>query len=288
MLPLPCLVLLLPCLPAAELPGGANTLLDRQLGDLVKAKDHPGVIRLLEGLPARERGRHAFQWLNALRRTEQWERLRGECVVALGDNAGRPGLLLTMASFLQGEALSRLGRHREALELYLRVGQGGDPNGHLLACHEATMLGDWKAQETAAGALVAKAPGNGEYQGLLGMAVAKQGRFAEAEVSLLESVRLRPEGAMAWADLACCRNERGAYAEAFEAATRALAAEPRLLEGLCNRGRACMGLTRYREGRDDYAAALALQPADPILVRNLKANITMADQYLAYRKPKAR
>ena len=93
--------------------------------------------------------------------------------------------------------------------------------------------------------------------------------------------------AMTWADLSCCYNEEARYQEALDAGAKAIALDAKLMEGWCNRGRAYMGLKQYKEGRDDYAAALALGPPDPVLVANLKANIDMADKYLAYKTTKS-
>jgi len=186
----------------------------------------------------------------------------------------------------KGVALSRLGRHREALDWYRDAGMGGDITAWMEAADAASALADWKALLECAEALVDRYPTNGTYLGLRGEALAKLERYAEAEPALNEAVHLTPKRAMSWADLACCLNERAAYTEAFEAADRAVALDPRLLEGWCNRGRACVGLKKYKQGRDDYAAALALGPRDPALVRNLRMNIEMADKYLAYRAPK--
>jgi tetratricopeptide (TPR) repeat protein len=279
----PCLPLLLCLQPAPQGPVDRASIQAR-LRTLAAAKDWAATADLIESLPAQARAEFDFAWLESLLKASRWERL-----LAVAEEMARTGQGPSR-SFLvrfKGIALSRLGRHQEALDWYREAGRGGDITAWMEAADEATACPDWKALLECAEALVDRYPTNGTYLGLRGEALAKLGRYAEAETALDEAVHLAPKRAMSWADLACCLNERAAYAEAFEAAGKAVALDPRLMEGWSNRGRACMGLKRYKEGRDDYAAALALGPRDPALVRNLRMNIEMADAYLAYRAPKA-
>jgi tetratricopeptide (TPR) repeat protein len=277
MLFLPALILLLSHQDAPPVPMISPQDLDRQLDALSKAKDWKGMADLFEGMTPGQRGDRLYNWAVTLERAGRWERL---LAVSSGPAPNR------LPPHFKGRALSELGRHREALVWFQEAGKRGDVSGYLEGCNEALVLADWKAYQAIADVLIDKYPTNGAYLGMRGEALAKQGRFAEAEVSLTEAVALTPKRAMSWADLACCRNERARYGEAHEAANQAVTLDPKLLEGLCNRGRAAIGLKRYREGRDDYAAALALNPKDPVLVRNLKANVSMADKYLSYQASK--
>jgi tetratricopeptide (TPR) repeat protein len=273
----PALILLLSLQDAPPGPTLTAPDLDRQLDALNKAKDWKGLADLFERLTPGQRRERLYNWAVTLERAGRWQRL---LEVASGPVPNR------LPPHFKGRALSELGRHHEALAWFQEAGQRGDVSGYLEACNEALALADWKAYQAIAEVLIDKYPTNGAYLGMRGEALAKQGRFAEAEVSLTEAVALTPKRAMSWADLACCLNERAHYGEAHEAAQQAVSLDPRLLEGLCNRGRAAIGLKRYREGREDYAAALALGPKDPLLVRNLKGNIAMADKYLAYQAAK--
>ncbi len=281
-IPVPILPLLLCLQPAPHVQSDLASIRAR-LQVLAAAKDWAGSADLIESLPAPARVEFAFTRLECLAKASQWERL-----LAVTEELARSwqGPSRSFLVRFRGVALSRLGRHREALDGYREAGKGGDVTAWLGAADAATALADWKALLECAEALVDRYPTNGTYLGVRGEALAKLGRYAEAEPALDEAVHLEPKRAMSWADLACCMNERAAYAEAFEAADKAVALNPRLIEGWCNRGRASIGLKHYKQGRDDYAAALALGPKDPALVRNLKMNIEAADKYLAYRAPK--
>ncbi len=281
-IPAPFLPLLLCLQPAPQAPWD-RAAVQARIQALAAAKNWAGGADLIESLPAPARTELAYSWLENLAKASRWERLLAvtEELARVGHGPSRSLLVR-----FKGIALSRLERHQEALDLYREVGRGGDITGWMEAADAATALADWNALLECAEALVDRYPTNGTYLGVRGEALAKLGRYAEAEPALDEAVHLEPKRAMSWADLACCMNERAAYAEAFEAAGKAVALDPRLIEGWCNRGRASVGLKHYKQGRDDYAAALALGPKDPALVQNLKMNIEAADKYLAYRAPK--
>jgi len=270
------------CLQPAPPPPAAPSL-DARIQALSTARNYGALADLLETLPPEARAERAYQRLEALYRAARWARLLEVCE----ESARTKSVPAAQLVRFKGDALSRLGRHAESLAWFREAGRAGDIMSWMQAADEASALGDWKSLLECAEALVDRYPTNGTYLGIRGEALAKLGRFKEAEPALDEAVHLTPKRAMSWADLACCLNERAAYTEAFEAADRAVTLDPRLMEGWCNRGRACMGLQRYKQGRDDYAAALALGPRDPVLVRNLKMNIEMADKYLAYRAPAA-
>jgi tetratricopeptide (TPR) repeat protein len=282
MMIVPSLILLL-----AAAPPGYQTSLDRPVAlekrvqELSKAKDWGALADFFEALPPEQSRKFSYEWLSSLDGSGRWQRM-----LDLSVTMGRLGPLPYLAHF-KGKALSQLGRHREALDWYRDNGNKGDVRNQMMACNEALVLRDWVALQESAEGVLAKYPLDGIYLGLKGEALAKQGRFQEAEAPLNEAVHLAPRIAMNWADLACCHNEAARYPEAFEAASQALLLDPRLMEGLQNRGRACVGMKRYREGRADYAAALALKPDDEVLVRNLKANLAAMDAFLAHPQPKS-
>ncbi|MBK8794592.1 MAG: tetratricopeptide repeat protein [Holophaga sp.] len=258
--------------------------MDKRINELRKAKNWAAVADELEALPQKQRLERSYFWLESLERSGRWARLLEVCEVTV--LLGKPGSNPFLTHF-KGKALSELGRHAEALAWFCEGGKKGDITAYLEASNEAQALSDWKTLLEIAEVLVDRYPTSGAYLGLKGQALAKLGRYDDAELALNESVHLVPKGAMNWADLACCYNEHGKYQEAYDAAAQAVALDPRLMEGLCNRGRACFGLKRYKEGRDDYATALALNPQDAAIVRNLKLNISMADKFLAHRETKA-
>jgi tetratricopeptide (TPR) repeat protein len=273
---MPALLLLLAQQPAAPVP--AETV-NRRLMEWNKAGDFGAIADYFETLPPRQRVDYMYAWLAALEKARRWERILALCEDPLFRNKEGKSIL---PNHFKGRALAELGRHREALAWHLASGKGGDLSSYMAGWNEALALGDWASSLVCAEALVGRYPTNGNYLGMKGEALAKLGRYEEAEASLNEAVHLAPGRAMTWADLACCHNEAARYEEALDAASRAVALDAKLMEGWCNKGRARMGLKQYREGRDDYAAALALQPKDPALVANLKLNIDMADKYLAH------
>ena len=276
MLPAPTLLLLLALQPAVSYK---QPIEDQRIEAFQLAKNWEGLAEYMETFTPQQRANRLYAWQEALEKSRRWARLLEVCEELARRNKGEAEPVLT---HFKGRALSELGRHSEALVWFRDAGKRGDTAGYLEACHEAVTLADWKALQGVAEALVEKFPTNGVYLGVLGEALAKQGRFQEAEAPLNEAVHLAPKRAMSWADLACCYNERAEYAQAHEAASQAVLQDPKLMEGWSNRGRACMGLKRYKEGREDYAAALALGPKDPAVVQNLTRNIAEADRYLAY------
>jgi len=271
------------CLHAQGSADSASSI-DKRLSELLKAKDWGSIADLMETLTAKERERRGDTWILALNKAGRWERLVQACDEVLPQIEASAGPRFGVERAMRAQALSRLNRHEEALDAHRTNGGLGSLAGYRNACVEARLLGNWKALQECAEAVLAKEPTNGECLAMKGESLARQARYPEAEPVLLEASHLVPGRAMTWADLACCLNERGAYQEALRAADQALQIDPRLMEGLCNHGRACFGLKRYRDGRKDFAAALALGPADPALVQNLKLNVKMADRYLAETK----
>lgn len=270
-------------LSAQHLPSldSANPV-DRLVIPLYEAKAWSKLADHFETLGPKDRGRLLNLWLQSLHHAQRWERLLAVCEAVIPQQESKSGPQMSNARSLRALALSRLGRHAEAMAAHAENGRLGFPAGFENACSEAQALQDWGALAAYAAALAKTQPGLG--LSLKGEALAKQLKFGEAEPVLLEALKLAGHTAMAWADLACCRVERQAYLEAVEAANRALVLEPKNLEALYNRGRARFGLKQYREGREDLASALATGQADASMAQTLQQNIAMADRYLAYRE----
>ncbi|HLO67226.1 MAG TPA: tetratricopeptide repeat protein [Holophaga sp.] len=275
-MPLPAFLIV--CALHGEAPLDSRAIMAR-LDALARARDWAGQAAYIEGLPPANRLDLALNWADALVRSSQWAKLLALCDdPALRGKDGRPLFPLRA----RAAALGGLGRYREAVVAYREMLKGGDILAALSGWNASLGAADWKAAEEFGSALAAKFPTSGEYVGMHGEALSRQGRFKEALVVLEKAAALSPRRAMTWADLGCCLNEAGRYQEAYDAASKAVELDPRNMEGWQNRGRACMGLKRYEEGRDHYAMALSLNPEDPAVAANLRHNIAAADAYLAY------
>jgi tetratricopeptide (TPR) repeat protein len=266
------------------LPGDAAAL-ELRLDALRKTKDWDAIAATCEAMAPEQRKAHLFTWAEALEKGARWKRLLQICEEpAYLDAKGRSDL----PAHFKGRALLELKRLPEALAWQMASARKGEVLVYLEAWNTALALADWKTALECARALGERFPTNGDYLGMQGEALSKLARYKEAEERLFEALHLAPKRAMTWADLSCCYNEEARWQEAYDAAGKAVALNPKLMEGWGNRGRAAMGLKRYQEGRDGYAAALALGPVDPVVAANLKANIAMADRYLAYANGKAK
>jgi tetratricopeptide (TPR) repeat protein len=184
----------------------------------------------------------------------------------------------------EAQALSRLGRHGEAAVAHLQNGRLGLALGLTNALAEFRAAQDFPGLLATADEILAQKPRHPEALVYRGEALAKLGRWEEAEPALNTAVEVDPKATMAWADLSCCLVERQAFREAVQAADKALALDPTHLEALYNRGRARFGLRQYREGRDDMAAALASGRADSALADSLRQSIGQAERYLAHQE----
>lgn len=253
--------------------------------ELQKAKDWTGLADFLETLTPAQRGKHLMSWMESLNRAKRWERLLDVCDASLPQIEAKTGPRLGVPRLLRAHVLTQLQRHGEARLAHAENGALGYLDGYENACAEARADNDWESLAVHAKALAASKPGLG--LSLHGEALCKQLKFQEAEPVLEKAITLPGATAMAWADLACCRVERNAYAEAISAANQALTLEPHNMEAHYNRGRAHFGLKQYQEGREALAAALATGQADPSMTENIRTNIAMADRYLAHQEKKA-
>lgn len=102
---------------------------------------------------------------------------------------------------------------------------------------------------------------------LLGLALFRQGRHAQAGEAFSRATGLDPQRASAWANLAAALNHSGAAAAAVEAGQRAVALAP-TLEALNNLGAALDHAGRATEAAECYRRALAQWPS-AVLWNNL-------------------
>ena len=262
-----------------ELAPGVSPL-DAQILNLQKAENWGALADLFEGLDAKARGLRLGIWLEALRKSARWSRL-GEILDAAIPQYDALGRKATQERLLRALAFEKLNQPAAALEMYLQLGDLGDSNGFTLAGNLASRLGDRAALQRAADGLYTKFPKAPEGWAWRGEALFRERKYAEAEPFFLTAVELDPRQTASWVNLSGCRNTRGAYLEAIEAADRALALDPRKLEARFNRALALIGLKRYQEGREDMVKALALNPASAEARTQIEENIRMADAYLA-------
>lgn len=249
---------------------------------LLKAKDWGGLADWFETVPPTTRGRYYEWWIQALNRSQRWERLLVVCEALQPQLEAKSGPRLATYRLYRAQALGQLGRHAEAAAAHAENGRLGYPDGFPNACAEARMAEDWNTLLTYADELLSKRPEDATGTASKGEALARLGRFDEAEPILRAALTRDPKIPYAWNNLGRCLNEKKAWAEACEAFDKALALEANQLEALFNRGRARFELKRYRESRDDFRAALALQPDNLLLAENLR----QAERYALLPEPK--
>lgn len=262
---------------AAPLPPGLQARLDA----LEKAKDYPGVADLIEGLTPRQRGHLLETWMGALAKSGRPGRLLEVCDAAIPQMDAPTGPRLSTARIFRAQALGALNRPGEAWGVHLENAILGYAPGYSNACIEARRAEDWKALVKCADAWTSAVPTAAEAMAWKGEALAKQSLWAEAEPLLRSAAQQLPTRTTIWLDLSACCFHREAFQEAWEAADRALKLDANLPEGLFNRGQAACALHRYREGRSDFAAALALKSTGPEFAQLLRSCIAAADRSLA-------
>lgn len=251
---------------------------------LIKSKNWGGLADWFETVPPATRGKHYEWWIQALNRSQRWERLLVVCEALQPQLEAKSGPRLATYRLYRAQALSQLGRHAEAALAHGENGRMGYSDGFPNACAEARLASDWNALLAFADELLQKHPEEALGLAWRGEALARMARLTEAEPALRAAVAKDPRLAYAWNNLGRCLNEEKAWMEACEALDKALALEPNQLEALFNRGRARFELKRYQESRDDFRAALALSPGDPVLAENLR----QAERYAALPAPKKR
>ncbi|WP_243301424.1 tetratricopeptide repeat protein [Geothrix oryzisoli] len=249
---------------------------------LIKGKNWAGLADWFESVPPATRGKYYEWWIQALNRSQRWERLVAVCEALQPQLEAKTGPRLATYRLYRAQALSQLGRHAESAQAHGENGRLGYQDGFPNACAEARLAQDWNALLSFADEFLQKRPEEALGLAWRGEALARLGRLTEAEPALRAAVAKDPKIAFAWNNLGRCLNEEKAWAEACEAMDKALALEPNQLEALFNRGRARFELKRYKESRDDFRAALALRPDDPVLAENLR----QAERYAALPEPR--
>jgi len=260
-----------------------GTTLPPKLEALLKAKDWSGLADWFETVPPATRGKYYEYWLQSLNRSQRWERLVTVCEALQPQLEAKTGPQLGTYRLYRAQALGQLGRHTEAALAHADNGRLGHPDGFPNACAEARLAQDWNTLLACSEEILQRKPADPAGLAWKGEALARMDRLAEAEPFLRAAVEKDPTLAYAWNNLGRCLNEKKAWADACAAFDRALALEPNQLEALYNRGRAQFELKRYQASRDDFRAALALSPGDPVLTENLR----QAERYAALPAPKA-
>ncbi|HJW08515.1 MAG TPA: tetratricopeptide repeat protein [Holophagaceae bacterium] len=264
-------------MPASSLQAPAQTLLPPGeptppgIAELEKAGNWTGLADRFETFSPQQRGALVDLWMRSLNKAGRWERLVqvSEAVNAqLDAKSGRP--TLSPARFYRAQALSQLGRHRDAYAAWSEIGTLGTASGFVNAAEEARQIGSWDDLLNQSEALLKVDPRNAAALGWKGEAMAKLEAYGDAEPVLRSALALDPKQPFAWSNLARCLNERKAWQESLEACSQALAQSPAMMEAHFNRGRALFELKRYAEARDDFRAALAAKPGDVTSTENLR------------------
>ncbi len=256
----------------------APEALRQRLSLLYQQKKWDELADAFESLTPVQRGSYLASWLEILERSGRWDRLLQVCDAVLPklDPVRQEEQILNLQK-KRLSAFTKLDRRSEALTLCELLGDKGDPFYFMLGTDQARLTRDFVTMERLALKWAARKPGEPLVPGVLGEALARQERFAEAEPQLHKAVTLNSKDADSWCNLGRCLNERKSWGEAEKALNRALEVEPKHLEARYNRGRSLFELKRYKEAVEDFRAALALAPADPVLAENLR----QAERYLA-------
>lgn len=253
---------------------------DAKVQSLTKAKDWAGLADFIETLAPKDRGRFLIQWMSSLHRAGRHERTLQVCEAVLGQLQDPKDLQVLMALEFKARSLGALGQSSKAALAWEALGLlPGKENNLENAVVEARNAQDWDTMARVARTRGERSPGLKPLaDGWLGEALARQGRFQEAEPILRAALQTQPKQPFAWANLGRVLNDRKAYAEAYDACGEALALDPKLMEAYYNRGRAAFELKRYPQSVEDFRAALSLLPGDAALTENLRQAERYANQ----------
>ncbi len=244
--------------------------LPAQMQALIQAEAWGKLADWFEKASPATRVKYYEWWLQSLNRTARWKRLLSACDAVQPKVEAKSGPRLGTYRLYRAQALSQLGRHTEAARAHAENGRLGHPDGLPNACEEARLAKDWKGLLAYADTLLKQKVDDPAALTWKGEALSRLGRLAEAEPVLRATVVKAPKDAFAWNNLGRCLNEKKAWSEACVAFDRALALQPDQLEARFNRGLSRFELKRYADSRDDFRAALALRPGDPVITRNLR------------------
>ncbi|HXC16792.1 MAG TPA: tetratricopeptide repeat protein [Holophagaceae bacterium] len=243
---------------------------------LQKAQQWGALSDYFETLTAKERGANLAAWLQALQRAERWPRLLEICDAVIPQLEAKSGPKLTIPRLERAQALSALNRHAEAEAAHEQNGKLGYSDGFINACVEARNAQDWPGLERCAQELLTDKHDNYQALAWKGEAVARQGRYEEAEPLLRQSIEGDPQQALAWNNLGRCLNAKHAWAEAITCLDKAIALDPSEWEARYNRGLAQFQLGHYNESINDLKAASLANPGDP----QIRKDLASAESYV--------
>jgi tetratricopeptide (TPR) repeat protein len=210
------------------------------------------------------------QWLLALSQNQRWEKVLAVSEGIQPLEEAKSGPRLGSYRLYRAQALSHLGKHAEAAAAHSENGRMGDPKGFPNACAEARLAKDWMSLFTMSDEYLEKTPKDAMGMAWKGEALSRMDMLPDAEPLLREAVAKDATIAFAWSGLGRCLKAKKAWAESAEALDKALSLDPKQMEDLFNRGIARFELKRYVDSRDDFKAALVLQPQDPVIIANLE------------------
>lgn len=245
---------------------------DAKVLTLTKAKDWGSLADFIETLAPKDRERFLGQWMSSLYRVGRHERNLKVCEAVIGQRQDPKDFHVLMALEFKARSLGALGQSSKAALAWEALGLvPGNENNLENAVVEARNAQDWETMARVARTRGERSPGLKPLaDGWLGEALARQGRFQEAEPILRAALQAQPKQPFAWANLGRVLNDQKAYAEAFDACGEALTLDPKLMEAFYNRGRAAFELKRYPQAVENFRAALALLPGDAALTENLR------------------
>jgi tetratricopeptide (TPR) repeat protein len=165
--------------------------------------------------------------------------------------------------------MSNLGRHHDLALLGESYGDDGADYAYSMARQGARDAQDWEILARVAAKTVAKDPKDAGALSDQGEALARLGRWSEAEPALEATVVANPKDYFAWSNLGLARLQRKAWKEAAEALDQAITLNALTPEPFANRGRARFELKQYEGAVEDYRRALAMLPGNVAFARNL-------------------
>ncbi|HET6330305.1 MAG TPA: tetratricopeptide repeat protein [Holophagaceae bacterium] len=243
---------------------------------LQKAQQWGALSDYFETLTPKERGANLSAWLQALQRAERWPRLLEVCDAVIPQLEAQSGPKLTIPRLERAQALSALNRHAEAEAAHEQNGKLGYADGFINACVEARNTQDWPGLERCSQQLLSIKHDNYQSLAWKGEAIARQGRYEEAEPFLHQAVEGDPQQALAWNNLGRCLNAKHAWAEAVTYLDKAVALDPAEWEARYNRGLAQFQLGHYEDSLKDLKAASLANPGDP----QIRKDLASAESYV--------
>src|SRR5215813_5936504 len=150
-----------------------------------------------------------------------------------------------------------------------------DSINDLLGLHS---LGRYADIEARAREALKSFAGTAILRQLLGVALAAQGRFADALPQFERAAHENPGDPQFWNNLALCQCELKQYAAAEQSLRRSLALQPYSIEALVALGRVLHLLKRHEEARQALERGLALAPGHPAAHYHLGEALTGLDQ----------